>query len=196
MSLCAAWGPQARTCWLFLSQGWGQWGRNTLKRYCMLKKHAEIITWQTQAQQETTNGNIDYVNRPASCRHLLKVCCLWSCPCVSVANYPAWSAFGAGGNCMHGQQVVPKTQCTPTETHFTLTVNAYNFGLVEKTIRLSFAAELAIQKTLFFVHLRLVSACHPQLYCSIASWFPKLRGKVKGLNRQSKKKSGVQRNLH
>ena len=31
------------------------------QRSCMLQIYAESKTWQTQAQRETTNGNIEYV---------------------------------------------------------------------------------------------------------------------------------------
>ncbi len=74
-------------------------------------------------------------------------------------------------SCMLGQQVVFETRHTPVVTQFTSTVNANNFGLVKRTIWQDFEAQLAVQKTLFFIHFcsRFVSAYHTQCYCCIAT---------------------------
>ena len=149
------------------------------QRYCMLKKYAESITCQTQSQQETTDGHINNVIQPASCSHPFSYACgvVHASPLQTIQHGLALARGRRAHciNCMLGQQVVSNTQRIPVITHFSWTVNAYSFGL-ERTIWLGFEAELAIQRNHFFIHLRLVSVCHPKRYCSIASWFHKLRG--------------------
>ncbi len=89
-------------------------------------------------------------------------------------------------SCMLGQQGVFKPQRTAAVTQFTSTVNANNFGLVERIIWQGFEAELATHKTLFFVHFcsrRFVSAGHSQhYYCSQRLLISQTTGRPEGHN--------------
>ncbi len=110
--------------------------------------------------------------------------CMWSCPCVSAANYPACSAFGEGedgslhqlyarpvtaiwdstysaGNSIHVGSKCKKLWCCPKNCLTGLwswTYHSKHYFLYPFLLR------------------RFVSVLHPQHYCFIAFWFPKLRG--------------------
>ena len=151
--------------------------------------HAQNISWkhkwQTQAQQQTTDGYIDNDTLPASCSHPFSFRCWKFVTCGVVhACLLQTNQLGlplARGSralcisCMLGRQMVSKTCRTPVVTHFTSTVNAF----------------------LFFINLRLVSVCHPQLYCSIASRFHKLIDYHRTCTRSSplEKMCGIKRNM-
>ena len=83
----------------------------------------------------------------------------------------AWSAFGEGEEgCLHQLCVWLAGG---------INGSSINSVHIEKITWQGCKAELAIQKSIFFIHFcsrRFVSACHPQRLCCIASSFPKLQG--------------------